>query len=308
MRIALCCAEDFNLGVAYLLAYLKKEHDVRLFFDPRQFSRGYAQNKFLAKLLSVEDYLVKNIVSWNPDIVGISCITANYPWARRVGEAIRRDDKRTRIIFGGVHPTLCPEEIKDDFEVCVGDGIKHFGGNFDPDELWADREPFWSYLPPIHRQTQIFLTGFGCPFRCSFCNNHQLHRKPVRRSPEGCIRELKHLKDRGMRYVLFDDDIFTLNYSWLSMFLPAYKKTVTLPFTCFGHPKYLSNDTLKVLKQAKCQMIWLGIQTENEHLRRTVLNRFETNKEIIKACKLIKSYFRDSHRNRGTSDRIAPLL
>ena len=57
MKIAFCCAEDINLGAGYVIAYLKKQgHEVKLFFDPLQFNRGYARNSLLAKTLNIENY------------------------------------------------------------------------------------------------------------------------------------------------------------------------------------------------------------------------------------------------------------
>jgi radical SAM superfamily enzyme YgiQ (UPF0313 family) len=195
--------------------------------------------------------------------------------------------KDTRILFGGVHPTLCPEDFEG-FEVCQGDGIAYFGGKFEPDELYPDREIFFEQLPPVHRAYQIFLTGFGCPFRCSFCNNHQLHKTLTRRSVDGCIIELKDLKRKGLKYVLFDDDIFTLNKNWLMDFLANYRAFIDLPFTCFGHAKFMDREIAKELKESKCECVWLGVQSGDEITRKTILNRQETNEEIIKACKVIK--------------------
>ena len=200
-----------------------------------------------------------------------------------------RTKTTARIIFGGVHPSLCPETItNEEFEVCVGDGISFFGGRFDPDNLWPDREIFFAELPPVHRAYQIFMTGFGCPFRCSFCNNHQLRPNLIRRSAEGCIAELKYLKTKGLKYVLFDDDIFILNRNWLNNFLEMYRNIINLPFTCFGHAKLIDDNISLLLKKSGCQCVWLGIQSGDEKTRKEILNRPETNAEIQSACQSIK--------------------
>lgn len=267
MRIAFFVHSDFNLGVAYLIAYLKKEgHDVKLFIEyenletPERLTEGY-------------------------DLYCFSCVTANFAWGI---ERAKRFPKE-RVMFGGVHATLCPEEVeREGYKVCIGDGIEYFGGKFDPDRLWADREIFFQQLPSVHRRYQIFMTGFGCPFRCSFCNNHQLRPKLVRRSVDGCIEELKYLKSRGMRYALFDDDIFILNYPWLCDFLGKYERSVNLPFTCFGHAKYITDSVCARLQRANCRCVWLGLQSGDETIRKEILNRQETNEEVIKACEIIK--------------------
>ncbi len=277
MKVAFFCAEDFNLGVAYLIAYLKSiDHKVKLFFEPYPNFRWSIQDMPLFK-------------EFNPDLMAFSCVTANYGWALQEAKKIKRLMPTAKILFGGVHPTLCPDDIiKEGFDVCVGSGEKYFGGEFKPDELWPDREIFFEQLPPVHRAYQIFMTGFGCPYFCSYCNNHQLQRKLYRRSVDSCIEELKHLKQRGLKYVLFDDDIFTLNRNWLISFLADYKHSVNLPFTCFGHTKFIDDEIALLLKNSNCRCIWLGIQSGVESVRKEILNRTETNEEIREACRIIK--------------------
>lgn len=267
MRIAFFCNNDFNLGAAYVIGYLKTQgHDIRLFFNYRK------------------DY----IQSYNPELICFSCVTANIAWGLKIAKEIKKYSK-ARILFGGVHTTLCPEDVeREGFEVCQGDGISHFGGQFEPDILWPDREIFLKQLPPHARRYQLFMTGFGCPFKCSFCNSPQLHKKLIRRSVEGCIEELKYLKSIGMKYVLFVDDVFTINKEWLVNFLDSYRRNIVLPFTCFGHSKCISDDITPLLRRSKCECVWLGVQSGSEITRKDILNRHETNEEISKACECIK--------------------
>jgi len=281
-----------------VMSYLRSQgHEVKLFFDPMQYKRGYAHNGLLSKLFSVENYNIRKIKEFKPDACLFSCMTATYGWALHMAKRVK-EEVGCKIIFGGVHPTLVPEEVKrHDFidEVCEGDGIAYFGGEFDPDKIWADRESYLRELPSVHRKVQLFQTYLGCPFRCTYCGNEQLFKvgkyKPHRRSIEGCIKELKHLKEeRGMRYVLFIDDVFTTDKKFIIDFLKRYVEEIKLPFACFGHPKYLDDNIVKLLKDAGCESIWIGIQTGAEDLRKTILNRPETNQEILDACALVKKH------------------
>ena len=295
MKIAFCVAEDINLGAGYIMAHLRKEgHDVKLFFDPLQFKRGYAQNKYLARLFDITNSIIKDIKKFEPELVCFSCVTATYQWALHMAKKIKQETN-CKICFGGVHATLVPEEVKKHAwidEVVIGDGMEHFGGKFDPDNLYPDRESFLKVLPPEHRKYQLFMTSFGCPFNCSFCGNEQLrkvkHHKYFRRSITGCIKELKYLKEKGMKYVLFVDDIFTCDKSFLFNFLPLYRDAIGLPFACFGHPQYLNKDNIIKLKEAGCHTIWIGIQSGDERLRMQILNRPEKNVQIIQVCDAIK--------------------
>lgn len=273
MKIAFICFDDFNLGAAYVIAYLKSiGNEVRLFLE-----NSLPSSKFL--LSGFKEYV--------PDLVCFSCVTANFGVALQMAKNIKKYNVPT--LFGGVHPSLCPDDVTNEgFKVCVGSGEEYFGGKFDPDNLYPDREIFLKQLPPVHRAYQIFMTGFGCPLKCSYCNNHLLHPKLTRRSPESCIKELKYLKERGLKYVLFDDDIFTLNRSWLVSFLNDYRDNIGLPFTCFGHAKFIDNQRCLLLKASGCQCVWLGVQSGYEDTRKEILNRQETNEEIRRACRTIK--------------------
>jgi len=279
------------------MSYLKSQgHDVKLFFDPRQYARGYARNGVLAKLLDVSDHNIRELKKWKPDVACFSCVTATYKWGIKMAERVKRE-VGCKIMFGGVHATLVPEELRRNSfidDVVVGDGIDYLGGVFDPDTLWPERDAFFRELPIGHQKTQLFMTSFGCPFNCSYCGNEQLRKlgrlKMKRRTVDGCIRELKHLKEKyGLEHVLFVDDIFTIDKNWLFEFLQIYKAAVDLPFSCFIHPQFCDEETAQALKNAGCHTAWMGIQTGYEQLRRDILNRKETNEEIQKASKAVKA-------------------
>jgi radical SAM superfamily enzyme YgiQ (UPF0313 family) len=296
MKIAFFSAEDINLGVGYLMALLREQgNTVELFFDPLQFNRAYASNNLLSKIFNLENYNIKRLKKFKPDLVCFSCVTATYQWGLKLAEKIKKQIG-CKIVFGGIHATLVPEEVKKhNFidEVVVGDGFEYFGQKFDPDKLWPDRESFYKELPKIHRQYPIFMTSFGCPFNCSFCGNDTLRNvkqyKHLQRNPDKCIEELKYLKQKGAKHVLFVDDIFIFNHDFLRDFLPKYEQEIALPFTCFGHAKSLNEEVCKSLKKSGCQTIWIGIQSGDERLRKDILFRYELNKDIIEACKAIKN-------------------
>jgi anaerobic magnesium-protoporphyrin IX monomethyl ester cyclase len=295
MKVAFCSAEDINLGTGYVISYLKSQgHEVRMFFDPKQFDRAYLRNSFLRRLFSIEDYNIKEIKKFNPDICCFSCITATYQWALGMAKKVK-EYVGCKIIFGGIHPTLVPEEVRRHSFIDVvveRDGIEYFGGKFDPDLIFPDREIFLAELPAEHRKVQLFMSSIGCPFNCSFCGNEQLRKlgayKFIKRSVDGCMRELHQIKESGAKLILIADDILTINKTWLKEFFERYSKEIDLPFTCFIHPKYIDEETIKLLKDNNCQSCWIGIQQGDENLRKQIMHRPETNDEIKATAKLVK--------------------
>jgi radical SAM superfamily enzyme YgiQ (UPF0313 family) len=188
-----------------------------------------------------------------------------------------------------------PEVVKQNKfidEVVERDGIRYFGGEFDPDKIFPDREIFLKELPPEHRKVQLFMTSIGCPFNCTYCGNQQLREigafKYIRRSVEGCIAELKLIKQRGGKLIFFADDILTMDKKWLREFLDVYVKEINLPYTCFIHPRFIDKEIVQWLKDSGCLSCWLGIQQGDERIRMHIMSRPETNQEIIETAKLVK--------------------
>lgn len=304
MKFAFCVAEDINPGAGYVVAQLKRQgHDVRLFFDPKQGDRGYQRNKIISSLFGIQDWLIKEMKEWKPDFACFTVLSATYQWGVKFAERVKREVKDEKgnpvhIIFGGTMPTLVPEIVSENWfidEVVQGDGVRHFGGKFDPDDLWPEREMFFNELPPEHRATQLFMTSYGCPYNCTFCGNQQLREVgqyvKLKRTVEGCIKELKHMKEKwGMRNVLFVDDILTLDKAWLMQFLPRYREEINCEFACFGHVNCMDEEEVEEMAKSNCKTIWLGIQSGCPQHRKQILDRPETNDQIIKVSGWIKKH------------------
>ena len=169
--------------------------------------------------------------------------------------------------------------------------------NQDLDGLpYMDKGLFTRHMPKQYRENCYFFTSRGCPFTCSFCGNEQMKktfrgrgRYTRQMSVPRVIRELTFLKEKfGARRILFEDDVLTANRRWLKEFIPAYREKIDLPFTCFGHPKFLSAEIISLLKDGGCELVWFGIQSANEKIRQEILDRTETNVEIIKTAELCR--------------------
>jgi len=99
------------LGLLYIGAVLEKEgFDVKIFDIPPG---------------SLND--IDNIVSFNPNIIGVSIITAYATRAKKIIIELKKNLNNSFYVIGGVHPTALPEESIKIFDVdCVviGEGEK----------------------------------------------------------------------------------------------------------------------------------------------------------------------------------------
>lgn len=167
----------------------------------------------------------------------------------------------------------------------------------DLDQLpFPDRSIFEPYFNMA--DSLLTMSQRGCIYRCAYCSHNVVRKnykgkgRYVRRmSPERFVEHLRHFKQLyDYKFVRIYDDIFTYDHAWLAAFTPLYRKHIGLPFFCLGHPRYLKEDAVRLIKEAGCRWIQVGVESLNPKTRREVLNRPESNKEIFEAIRLLEKY------------------
>ncbi len=194
--------------------------------------------------------------AFEPDIVGFSVMTPIYSLAL----SMARFTKKTLdslVVFGGAHPTLCPEEAaaaEPVDAVIVGEGEEAFltlatefekgkkkflskvpsavyddGGTIvtnplnplitDLDSLpMPDYDLLVKPNPSELRDRFGVIISRGCPYRCSFCVDHFMWRGKTRfRSLDGILTEIRTLADRYQLRNLFFQQDSFLNKPDLSL-------------------------------------------------------------------------------------------
>lgn len=147
-------------------------------------------------------------------------------------------------------------------------------------------------------RTVTVLSGRGCPFACTFCvndNNRRLYQgmgSYVRQySPERMIAELEWmLRELPISNFNFQDDILTLRLSWLEEFVDLYRRKINRPFQCNVHPKFISDEVVRLLKEAGCDSVCMGIQSAVPEVRRQLMCRSESNDDIERALAFLHQY------------------
>jgi radical SAM superfamily enzyme YgiQ (UPF0313 family) len=161
---------------------------------------------------------------------------------------------------------------------------------------FPDRQSFYRLYnrPRIHGLAR-FIASRGCPFNCTFCFNKPYNeiyagkgKRIRRRSPENVVREVEQVaRDYPFDVAIFTDDLFPTDKTWLEEFSKMYRTRVGLPFFCHRRAELVDRDGCRLLKEAGCHAVMLGIETGNEVLRREVLNRQMSDETIKKACNLL---------------------
>jgi radical SAM superfamily enzyme YgiQ (UPF0313 family) len=111
------------------------------------------------------------------------------------------------------------------------------------------------------------------------------------RSPTHLVEEIVEVTRRyPTEFIAFRESIFPLAVSWLKIFAEAYRSRVGLPFYCHVRLDLLNEERVQLLAQAGCHSVNVGIETGNETVRRVLLGRAMTNRQMIAACALLRRH------------------
>ena len=140
-----------------------------------------------------------------------------------------------------------------------------------------------------------YLTMRGCPYACSYCTNNYFKKlykgkgRFVRLESVGrTVNNLKKLKkDYDLDIIKFSDDLFLVrSIEELKYFRDDYKKHINLPFLISVTPNMVTEEKIKIIQEAGCVHLSIGIESGNERIRKEILNRNITNEQILNAFKI----------------------
>lgn len=160
---------------------------------------------------------------------------------------------------------------------------------------FPDRELFEAQ-PLLNERKMSVISGRGCPYDCGYCFNYhyrQLYNEEPgrirKRSINNIVEEINKFRNKfPLRFINFNDSLFILPHEWLEQFSSIYKKDVGLPFSCNVRADNINSKVVKLLKDAGCYSVSLGVETADDYLREHILGRKMTKEQILDAAKLIK--------------------
>src|SRR5579872_2950005 len=275
---------EYPLGVGFLGTLLKQQgHEVRIF----------DQN-----VEGLDDTgLFKLVADFQPHVAGFSVITPNYPVAREQIHKLKQLHPEVKVLAGGIHATLFPDDlIADGADVVVlGEGepvilelatrlmdgrdpgdlpgllfranngeVVRTGGHCQTTSLndlpFVDRSLY--NLPKYTHHSM--LASRGCPHHCAFCCNYT---GTVRNDGVGIrwhqnvISEIEYLRDAfGAREIFFADDIFLLRKQDILEFCSAYAaRKAGVRWIGQMRADRVDQKIAEAMRAAECQRIYFGV-------------------------------------------------
>ena len=299
-----------------------------------------------------ENNLKESLKAIRPHVVAYSAKTGEHKYYLEANKVVKDVLPDAFTVIGGPHATFFPDTVLDsNFDgLCVGEGdfawpelldaLDGKGGSVNEIQNILTKENYTrgeavdlrpkntelDKLPHLDRDLlyettrlgrfpmRSFMLNRGCPYKCTYCFNHQynlLYRRkgPIfnRMSVDRVIDELKDLKERyDTQFIKFYDDIFLYtDDEWLDEFADRFQKEVGLPFHCLMRADLLTEDILLKLKRAGLYSLSMSIESGNDYIRNTILKRnmkVETMYDAFDMCKKhgIHTFSNTIYANPGT--------
>ena len=254
------------LGILYVAAALQShDHDVRVIdmaLDP----------------IPSADYA--------PELIGVSCNTPNYLAVRDVIKICRERWPGVRIVVGGPHVRIVPEDgarLGADITVS-GDGEEVMLALADDLSLPEDRLVNVNQWPIPARnlidldryaayelggKSTSLITSRGCPYQCAYCAKWPGYGQVRFRGLDNVVKEVEELRARGYQSLRFFDDELNLNEDRLLALCESIKP-LNVEWTCLVRANLFNERQAAAMVDAGCRMVQMGIESGSDAILKNV--------------------------------------
>jgi radical SAM superfamily enzyme YgiQ (UPF0313 family) len=237
-----------------------------------------------------------------PDLVGLTAMTPNLVSVVRAIERIRNSFPGAKIVLGGAHTSIYPEESAGlpgvDF-VLPGEAEETLselaaqlsaGVSLPPIPEFALERDYSGCVSPPHAADldslappdrsrlgsvayrglagsddpfATMITSRGCPHRCTFCSTPR--EKYRFRSVESILAEVEQVRELPVKHLYFLDDNFPVKGKRLGALCDGLAKhRDRFSWSCRTAVAGLTEDSLRQMKAAGCIRVQVGAETATD--------------------------------------------
>jgi radical SAM superfamily enzyme YgiQ (UPF0313 family) len=230
------------------------------------------------------------------DLVGISCMTSNAYRGYRIADTFR--EKGKKVVMGGVHPSLLPDEaLKHADTVVIGeaegvwedlledvesDSLKQKYHEPSPDlERYIPKD--FSCLPKNRFYNLVPLqTSRGCPYNCDFCSVSDIFGKKIKQVPVKNV--VRDIVSAGSKNFIFLDDNIIGNQKYAK---ELFKALIPLNISWIGQSSISFARDIEMMELAKksgCKGLFIGLESvvQNNNVKYKKLKTLEDTQQSIK--------------------------
>ena len=251
------------------------------------------------KVSMVDEHISDIDFSKEYDLVGISIMTATAKRGYRLAGMFKK--KGSKVVFGGIHASVMPEEaINYGDAVVIGEAesswpnlIEDFKQN-SLKKYYRSKEPDLSKAPLPRRDSRIdrsvlgvkwpgFYTTKGCPYDCEFCSVSSVYGRKIRHLPIPLV--IKDIENANSRVFLSLDDNVAANPKYAKS---LFQEMAHLNIEWGGQSTVtIANDDelLQSCRKSGCRGLFIGLETVSPasmtKMRKT-LKSMKDNEDAIK--------------------------
>lgn len=300
------------LGIASLAAFLRERKHISKIIDLaidkkdltnvcKEFNPDYVGFSVTTPLLSEANILAKKLKETFPDLK----IIFGGPHPSTDIEGVLKQDFVDFIVFGEGELTLA--ELLESKPLSEIKGMAYKEGREirinPPRELIKDLDslpiPAYDllniYKYPDHplsisRPNISIITSRGCPFGCTYCNKSVFGRTFRKMSYKKVVDQMEYLINRyGIKEFQIVDDVFTIDKERVkNICKEILRRELKIKWMTPNGVRAdsLDLDTLKIMKQAGCHYLYLGIESGSPKILERIKKGI-TLEEVQKTVRMI---------------------
>lgn len=263
--------------------------------------------------------------SFQPHIIGATCVTMTFHKAIQVLTDAKAIDPNITTIMGGPHISFCTSDTMQKYpalDVAVigegddtivelvqclekGDRLQAVEGiayrkdghvhqtPYRPPSIDVDTLPFPArHLLDLSKYKALgapitMTTSRGCPFQCIFCVGRKMVGAKVRyRNTKSVVDEFEYLSQLGFRQINIADDLFTANKKHcVAICNEILARNIQTKWTSFARVGTISLRVLKKMKEAGCYAVSFGFESADSQILKRVRKGI-TTEQMVEAVKL----------------------